>query len=75
MGIKGNTSKGPSIIPVSWNLLPQGSIKVNIDGSAKGAPRRSGYGGIFRACRGFVKGCFSIYLGFDLLLRLSFLGL
>ena len=50
-------------MPVSWNLPAQGWIKVNIDGSARGAPGRSGCGGVFRTSRGFVKGCFSVFLG------------
>ena len=36
---------------------------MNIDSSAKGAPGRSGCGGIIRTCRGFVKECFSVCLG------------
>ena len=63
LGIKGNPPKGPSIIPVSWNLPPLEWIKVNIDGLARGAPGRSGCGRIFRTFRGFVKGCFSVCLG------------
>ena len=56
------------MIPVSWNLPPPGWTKVNIDGSVRGAPGRSGCGGIFRTCKGFVKGCFSVGLG----IRFSF---
>ena len=65
LGIEGNTSRGPSITPVSWNLPPPGWIKVNIDDSAKGASGRSGYGGVFRTSRGFVKRCFSVFLGIN----------
>ena len=34
----GNHPVSPNITQVSWNLPPSGWIKVNIDGSVKGAP-------------------------------------
>lgn len=39
--------KAPHIQPVMWNAPPQGWIKLNIDGAAKGNPGPSGAGGVF----------------------------
>ena len=63
IGVPGKYPSSPSFIEVSWNLPPPGWLKVNIDGSSKGAPGVFGCGGIFKNCRGFVKGCFAIHLG------------
>ena len=53
---------GPLIIQFFWHAL-LGWIKVNIiDGETRGSTVVAGCGGIFKNCRGFVKGCFSILL-------------
>ena len=72
--IKGRPPDGPSIIPVKWNLPPSGWIKVNIDGAARGSPGKAGCGGIFRTCRGFIKGCFSLFLGTRLAFEAEIMG-
>ncbi|KAK0599983.1 hypothetical protein LWI29_010426 [Acer saccharum] len=46
--------------------LQSGTMKnsvVNTDGAAFGSPGLSGCAGVFRTCRGFVRGCFAIPLG------------
>lgn len=55
----GKAGRAPRIISVRWQPPPPGWTKVNIDGSARGQPGQSSCGGVFRNCRGFVKGCFS----------------
>lgn len=45
-------------IIVCWFPPPPGWIKVHTDGTTQGAPAFDTCGGIFRTCRGFVKGCF-----------------
>ena len=74
LGIKGRPPDGPSIIPVNWNLPPRGWTKVNIDGTTKGSHGKAGCGGIFRTFRGFIKGCFSLFLGTRLALEVEILG-
>ena len=68
-GLKGKAPKSESIIQVVWNPLPNW-IKVNFDGAARGAPGMAGSGGVFRDCRGFVKGCFAFLL-WELVLHLK----
>lgn len=36
----------PQVRMVGWKLPPQGSIKINIDGSSKGNPGLAGFGGL-----------------------------
>ena len=55
--------KAYNIIEVQWNHPPSVWIKCNIDGSALGVLGFSGCGGVFRTCKGFVKGCFAYGLG------------
>ncbi|OVA10817.1 Ribonuclease H domain [Macleaya cordata] len=55
--------RAPSIIQVNWALPLAGWIKINTNGSSHGNPGLSGYGGIFRNCRGFVMGYFADHLG------------
>ncbi|KAK3184210.1 hypothetical protein Dsin_031496 [Dipteronia sinensis] len=56
-------SKAPRILEVNWRPPPPGCLKVNTDGAAFGSPGLAGCAGVFRTCRGFVKGCFAIPLG------------
>ena len=62
LGVKGRSSIGPAITERHWNLPLQGWTEVNIDGAARGASGQASCGGVFRNCRGFIKGCFSFYL-------------
>ena len=57
----------------NWRPPLSGCLKVNTDGAAFGSPGLAGCAGVFRTCRGFVKGCFAIPLGvcFVFLLRLN----
>ena len=48
--------------PVFWFPLNPGWIKLNTDSAAWGYPGNAVCRGVFRNCRGFVKGCFSFYL-------------
>ena len=48
---------------VHWVPPLPGWVKVNVDGSAKGAPGGIVSAGVFRTCRGFVKGCFVADMG------------
>ena len=74
LGVKGRPANSPAIIQVRWNFPPQGWTKVNIDGAAKGAPGKAGCGGIFRNCRGFIKGCFSFHLGIRFAFEAEIMG-
>ena len=74
IGISSNPPAGPAITQVSWNFPPFGWIKVNIDGVARGAPGHSGCGGIFRTCRGFIKGSFTWYLGIKFAFEAEIMG-
>lgn len=55
--------KAPSISTVHWNPPAQDWIKLNTDGLARRNPDSSITDGVFRTCRGFVKGLFSINIG------------
>ncbi|XP_057451866.1 uncharacterized protein LOC130743649 [Lotus japonicus] len=46
-----------------WSPPPKGALKFNVDGSALGAPGRSGVGGILRNARRQTLGVFSKALG------------
>ncbi|KAH6818323.1 hypothetical protein C2S51_001926 [Perilla frutescens var. frutescens] len=46
------------IISVSWRPPPTGWIKINTDGSSRGAPGVMATGGVFRRSDGSVFGCF-----------------
>lgn len=61
--LRGHPSKAPRILEVRWKLPPPEWIKCNTDGSALGSPGSARCGGVFRNCRGFVLGCFSVNLG------------
>lgn len=61
--LRGHPCKAPRICVVNWNLPPPDWLKCNTDGSALGAPGPARCGGVFRNCRGFVLGCFSVSLG------------
>ena len=74
LDIKGNPPKSPSIIQVTWNPPPTNWTKLNIDGAAKGAPGHAGCGGIFRTCRGFVEGCFAVYIGIKFAFEAEIMG-
>ena len=74
IGVFDNHPAGPNIAQVSWNLPPNSWIKVNIDGSARGTPGHAGCGGIFRTCRGFIKGSFSYYLGINFAFESELMG-
>ncbi|KAK3205148.1 hypothetical protein Dsin_019194 [Dipteronia sinensis] len=62
-GLLGRPSKSLVIKSVVWSPPALSWIKVDADGATIGSPRVGGYGGIFRNCRAFVKGCFAIPLG------------
>ena len=74
IGVSSNHIVAPNITQVSWNLLPSGWIKVNIDGSTRGTPGHAGCGGIFRTYRGFIKGSFSYYLGINFAFEVELMG-
>ncbi|KAK3192975.1 hypothetical protein Dsin_024285 [Dipteronia sinensis] len=61
--VSGRPSKAPRILEVNWRPSSPGCLKVSTDGAAFGSPDLAGYAGVFRTCRGFVKGCFAIPLG------------
>ncbi|POO00367.1 Ribonuclease H-like domain containing protein [Trema orientale] len=61
--IRGWPRKAHNIIAVVWRPPPHSWIKVNIDGSAFGAPGLSRCSWVFRTHRGFVHDYFSIFLG------------
>lgn len=48
---------------VEWGPLPEGFLKWNVDGSARGAPRVGGAGGVLRNHEGEIGGIFSKALG------------
>lgn len=49
--VTGNPRVAPSIMPIYWSPPLPGKLKVNTDGSAARAPRRTaGCGGVFRNC-------------------------
>ncbi|KAK0572334.1 hypothetical protein LWI29_030054 [Acer saccharum] len=61
--VSGRPPKAPRILEVNWHPPPPGCLKVNTDGAAFGSPGLAGCAGVFRTCRGFVRGCFAIPLG------------
>ena len=46
-----------------------------IDEATRGSPGHSGCGGVFLTWRGFVKGCFLIYLGVKFIFESEMMGL
>ncbi|KAL5566746.1 hypothetical protein UlMin_029910 [Ulmus minor] len=63
-GLSSRPSNPPFVTPVFWFLPHCGWIKVNTDGISFGTPVDGGYGGVFRTCRPFVKGCFAVPLNY-----------
>ncbi|KAK3217683.1 hypothetical protein Dsin_011653 [Dipteronia sinensis] len=61
--VSGRPPKAPRILEVNWHPPPLGCLKVNTDEAAFGSPGLAGCAGVFRTCRGFVKGCFVIPIG------------
>ena len=61
--IVGRPSRAPRIIEVLWKFPSPGWIKVNTDGAAFGSPGLAGSAGVFRNCRGFIRGCFALPIG------------
>ncbi|KAK3198527.1 hypothetical protein Dsin_021942 [Dipteronia sinensis] len=59
----GRPVRAPVIMSVIWLPLTPGWIKVNTDGAVLSSPGVGGYGGVFRNCQTFVKGCFAVHLG------------
>ncbi|KAK3221349.1 hypothetical protein Dsin_008374 [Dipteronia sinensis] len=60
--LHGRPARAPVIKSVVWSPSASSWIKVNIDGAALSSPGVRGYGGVFRNCRAFVKGCFVVLL-------------
>ncbi|KAK2655102.1 hypothetical protein Ddye_008154 [Dipteronia dyeriana] len=58
----GRPTRAPVIRSVIWSPPAPGWTKVNTDGAALSSPGAGGCGGIFRNCRAFVKGCFTVSL-------------
>ena len=73
MGVSNHRRPAPAISLVRWIPPPPGWIKDNTDGAAHGPPGPSGCEGIFRTCKGFVKGCFSLSIGNRLALEAELL--
>ena len=46
-----------------WKTLPLGSLKFNVDGSARGKPGPAGIGGILKDCMAATKAVFSRAIG------------
>ncbi|KAK9274913.1 hypothetical protein L1049_022168 [Liquidambar formosana] len=65
LGIVGIPRKAPSIIPICWYPPSPSWIKLNTDGLAKGSLGLAAAGGVFRNCRGFVKGWFYVNIGIE----------
>ncbi|KAK3229339.1 hypothetical protein Dsin_001220 [Dipteronia sinensis] len=61
--VSGRPPKDPHNLEVNWRPPPPRCLKVNTDEAAFGSPGLTGCAGVFRTCRGFVKGCFAIPLG------------
>ncbi|CAJ2674874.1 unnamed protein product [Trifolium pratense] len=61
--IVSHAGPAPKIQEVIWSFPPNGWIKANTDGAARGSPGYASAGGIFRDSSGGIKGCFSLYLG------------
>ncbi|KAK3185052.1 hypothetical protein Dsin_032338 [Dipteronia sinensis] len=62
-GLRGSPFKASVIKSMVWSPPASDWIKVNTYGATIGSPRVGGFGGIFRNCRVFVKGCFTIPIG------------
>ncbi|XP_057774892.1 uncharacterized protein LOC130993874 [Salvia miltiorrhiza] len=60
LGISSRAAPPPRMVEVYWWPPVTHWIKVNIDGSAKGAPGRIAAGGVFRDNFASVRGCFHI---------------
>ncbi|KAK9282908.1 hypothetical protein L1049_011133 [Liquidambar formosana] len=61
LGVSAIPKKAPIVSEVCWH--PPIWLKLNTDGLAKGNPGPTVAGGVFRNCRGFVKGIFSFNIG------------
>ncbi|KAK9291834.1 hypothetical protein L1049_019784 [Liquidambar formosana] len=61
--VKGVPRKIPAITLVRWHPHSPSWIKLNTDGLAKGNPGPTASRGVFRNCRGFVKGAFGVSIG------------
>ena len=46
-----------------WKVPPPGSLKFNVDGSAKGKPGPAGIGGVLKDCMAVTKAVFSRAIG------------
>ncbi|KAK2638001.1 hypothetical protein Ddye_025796 [Dipteronia dyeriana] len=60
--LRGRPVRASVIRIVIWSHPAPGCTKVNTDGVTLSSPGAGGYGGIFRNCRAFVKGCFVVSL-------------
>ncbi|XP_057790774.1 uncharacterized protein LOC131007877 [Salvia miltiorrhiza] len=60
LGIGSRAAPPPRMVEVYWWPPVTHWIKVNTDGSAKGAPGRIAAGGVFRDNFAYVRGCFHI---------------
>ncbi|KAK3189603.1 hypothetical protein Dsin_029164 [Dipteronia sinensis] len=61
-GLRGRPPHASVIKSVFWSPPSPGWVKVNTDEVALGSPDAGGYGGVFRNCRSFIKGCFAALL-------------
>ncbi|KAK2661381.1 hypothetical protein Ddye_007914 [Dipteronia dyeriana] len=60
--LRGCPARASVIRSVIWSSPAPGWIKVNTDNAALSSPGAGGCEGIFRNCRAFVKGCFTVPL-------------
>ncbi|KAK9272951.1 hypothetical protein L1049_003330 [Liquidambar formosana] len=63
LGVSAIPKKAPIVSEVCWHPPSPIWLKLNIDGLAKGNPGPAVARGVFRNCRGFVKGIFSFNIG------------
>lgn len=63
LGVSWQLGKAPQILILSWHPPPEGWIKANSDGLAKGNPGPAACGGVFRNARWEFLGGFGLALG------------
>lgn len=59
LGVALKPQRAPKILQVFWCQHLSGWLKVNTDGIAQGSFGLAGGGGVFKNCKGFLKGCYA----------------
>jgi len=74
-GINTRTGKVLRPLPVRWEFLSLGWVKINTDGAARGYPSLATCGGIFRESMWEFIGAFSVFLEVQTAMIVEFMEL